>query len=132
VNPVALRWLKFNFVGAIGIAVNMGVFALAYGVLGMNKLAATALAVEVAVLHNFVWHERFTWREMPRGSARDVAVRLLRFHLGNGLVSLVGGVLLMRLLAGTLHVNAYIANALSIGGCALANFAVSEWFVFRR
>jgi putative flippase GtrA len=132
VSPVALRWLKFNFVGAIGIAVNMGAFALGYGVLGMNKLAATALAVELAVLHNFVWHERFTWKEMPRGSGRDVALRLLRFHLGNGLVSLIGGVLLMRLFAGTLHLNAYAANGLSIAGCAVANFAVSEWFVFRR
>lgn len=131
-TPVARRWLKFNIVGAIGIAVNMGAFAFFYGALGVNKVAANALAVEIAVLHNFVWHERFTWKEMPRGTRGEVLARLFRFHLGNGLVSLVGGVLLMRLLAGTFHINPYLANLLSIGGCALANFAVSEWFVFRR
>ena len=30
--------------------------------LGFNYLVATALAVEGAVVHNFLWHERFTWQ----------------------------------------------------------------------
>jgi len=132
VTPLAVRWLKFNFVGAIGIAVQMGAFALAEGALGVYYLAATALAVETAVLHNFVWHERFTWKDKPRGSTRDVVVRLLKFHAGNGIVSILGNVALMRLLVGGMHLNRYLAQGLSIGSCALLNFAVSEWFVFRR
>ena len=66
-TPLAVRWLKFNFVGAIGIAVQMSAFALLEGALGVYYLSATALAVETAVLHNFVWHERFTWKD--RGTA---------------------------------------------------------------
>jgi putative flippase GtrA len=32
-----------------------------------------------------------------------------------------------------LHIHPYvIANCMAIAICALANFAVSEWFVFRR
>ena len=130
-TPLAARWLKFNFVGAIGIGVQIGAFALLQGVLAVDYLAATALAVETAVLHNFVWHERFTWKDRPRGTARDVAARLLKFHAGNGLVSILGNVALMRLLAGGFHLNPYLAQALSIATCALLNFAVSEWFVFR-
>ena len=131
-SPIAVRWLKFNFVGAVGIVVNMGSFAILYGLLGLNKLIAAALAVEIAVLHNFVWHEKFTWKEQPRGTSLDVGTRLLRFHAGNGLVSLVGNVALVKLLSDGLHVNPYAANGLAIAACALANFAVSEWFVFRR
>jgi putative flippase GtrA len=132
VTPLGVRWLKFNFVGAIGIAVQMGAFALLKGALGVHYLAATALAVETAVLHNFVWHERFTWRDRPPGTARDVALRLLKFHAGNGLVSILGNLALMRLLAGGFHLNQYLAQGLSIASCALLNFAVSEWFVFRK
>jgi putative flippase GtrA len=132
VTPLAVRWLKFNFVGAIGIGVQMGAFALLEGGLGLYYLTATALAVEAAVLHNFVWHERFTWRDQPRGSNRAVALRLLKFHAGNGLVSILGNVALMRLLVGGIHLNRYLAQGLSITSCALLNFAVSEWFVFRR
>jgi putative flippase GtrA len=132
VTPLAVRWLKFNFVGAVGIVVQMGAFALFKDALGIHYLPATALAVEAAVLHNFVWHERFTWKDLPRGTARDVGVRLLKFHAGNGLVSILGNVALMRLLVGGIHLNQYLAQAISIGSCALLNFAVSEWFVFRR
>ena len=60
-----VRWLKFNAVGAIGIAVQLAVLTLLKSGLGLNYLLATALAVEVTVLHNFFWHERFTWGDRP-------------------------------------------------------------------
>ena len=50
--------------GLIGFALQLGVLALLLR-LGLHYLAATALAVELAVLHNFAWHERWTWRDRP-------------------------------------------------------------------
>ena len=131
-TPLAVRWLKFNAIGAIGILVQMGCFALLFSVLHLNYLVATALAVEAAVLHNFVWHERFTWKDRGGGGRRASLFRLARFHAGNGVVSILGNVVLMRLLAGGLHMNHYLASGISIALCALLNFAVSEWFVFQR
>ena len=131
-SPVAQRWFKFNFVGLVGFAVQMSAFAVFYGLLDAGKLWATGLAVETAVLHNFTWHEKFTWRHLPRGTARQLAGRLLRFHLGNGLISIAGNVVLVKLLTDLLRVNPYLANVLAVGVCAVANFAVSERFVFRR
>ena len=66
-TPLAVRWLKFNLVGALGIVVQMAAFALFFSALRWNYLVATALAVETAVLHNFVWHEHYTWKHLPRG-----------------------------------------------------------------
>jgi putative flippase GtrA len=132
VTPVAWRWIKFNFVGAIGFCVQMGSFALFYGLWHADKLWATGLAVEAAVLHNFVWHEKYTWRHLPRGSNRDVLARLLRFHLGNGMISIAGNVILVKLFADIFRISPYLGNILAIAICALANFAASEWFVFRR
>ena len=100
-TPLAVRWLKFNAVGALGIVVQMGAFALLFSALHLNYMVATALAVETAVLHNFVWHERYTWKHLPRGAPRDVAWRLLRFHAGNGAISILGNLALMRLFVGT-------------------------------
>jgi putative flippase GtrA len=109
----------------------MGAFALLFSGLGVNYLAATGLAVETAVLHNFVWHERYTWRERALGTRRDQWMRLARFHAGNGLISIAGNLLLMRLFAGYWGMNHYLASALGITLCSLLNFAASEWFVFR-
>ncbi|MGA2416791.1 MAG: GtrA family protein [Candidatus Sulfotelmatobacter sp.] len=56
------RFLKFSLVGALGIAVQFGVLALLTAI-QINYLLATGLAVECAVLHNFLWHQRFTWSD---------------------------------------------------------------------
>jgi putative flippase GtrA len=132
VNAVVSRVLKFNAVGLLGVGVNMGAFAIFREAFHLAYLPATALAVETAVLHNFVWHENFTWKDRAHGGAWKVASRLLRFHAGNGLVSIAGNVLLMRWFVGGLHWNAYAANLIAISLCAAANFVVSEWYVFRK
>jgi NitT/TauT family transport system permease protein len=57
--------------------------------------------------------------------------RLLRFQVANGLISLAGNLAVMRLLVGVFGVPTLIANGAAIAVCSLANFAASEWFVFR-
>ena len=121
------RALKFNVVGAIGIVVQMAALAALRGGLHLHYLAATALAVEIAVLHNFVWHERWTWSDR---AGPGIAARLVRFHLGNGLVSLAVNLGLMRLLVGQFGMQYLLANLLAIGAGAIANFAISNWLVF--
>ncbi len=123
------RWLKFNTVGAIGIGVQLGVLAGLKSGLGMAYLPATALAVEAAVLHNFIWHELWTWRGRNYGSS--VLARLLKFHLGNGLISIAANLALMRILVGALHAPYLPANLASIAIASLANFLAAEFFVFR-
>lgn len=130
-RSLGLRWLKFNAVGAMGIVVQLGALAILVSRFHVNYLLATALAVEMAVLHNFVWHERFTWKDRPAASRRQAAARLLRFHVSNGLISLAGNVVLMRVLTGAFHVNYLLANCASIAVLSLANFAASPTFVFR-
>src|SRR5262249_5938975 len=88
VTPLAVRWLKFNFVGGIGIGVQLASLSMLVNILHVPYMPATALAVEAAVLHNFLWHERFTWRDRARPS--QVAARLVRFHAGNGVISILG------------------------------------------
>ena len=131
---LAGRVVKFHAVGLIGVVVQLLALAVFKSVLGMNYLTATALAVEIAVLHNFCWHERWTWVERTRGasSAALLLGRLLRFNLTTGLVSIVSNLVLMRFLVGVLHLHYLLANALTIATTSLANFLVSELFVFRK
>ena len=68
----------------------MRLMALMHRAAPGHYLYASAVVVEVAVLHNFVWHVRFTWRDRRDDSA--VLSRLMRFQLSNGLVSMVVGI----------------------------------------
>ena len=36
------------------------------------------MAVEIAVIHNFLWHERFTWADRPAGRPMQSLVRLAK------------------------------------------------------
>ena len=122
------RWLRFNAVGLAGILVQLAALAALKQIAGLSTPAATALAVELAVLHNFYWHERWTW---GTHGTPGLAARLLRFHLANGLVSLVSNLLWMRLLTGPAGMHYLPANMISIAVTALLNFVLSERFVFR-
>ncbi len=124
------RWLKFNLVGAIGVLVQLGALHFFTNGLGANYLLATALAVEAAVLHNFVWHERFTWADCAGLTGRGAPARLLRFNLVTGAVSVAGNLALMSLLVEQAHLPFLVANLAAIGFCSLLNFMVSDRFVF--
>lgn len=124
------RWMKFNLVGGVGIAVQLLMLWLLTAC-GMGYMLATALAVESAVLHNFIWHERFTWRDRRNGRLLQSAARLLRFNLSTGTVSIVGNLLLMRLLVGRAHARLMLANMIAIAACSVLNFIVSDKWVFR-
>lgn len=125
------RWLKFNLVGAVGIGVQLAALVVLTRS-GVSYLPATALAVEAAVLHNFVWHERFTWSDRASLTPRKWLMRLVRFNLTTGVISIAGNLLLMRLFSGQLHVPVLPSNLLAIATCSLANFVVSHVLVFRR
>jgi putative flippase GtrA len=125
------RWLAFNGVGLLGVTVQLTTLAALVDLAGVHYLTATAIAVELAVLHNFAWHQRWTWRDRPTRNERAVLARLARFHLLNGLVSLVGNLALMALLTGALSVDPVPANAIAIVACSVINFIASEALVFR-
>jgi putative flippase GtrA len=120
-----IRWLKFNAVGIMGAGVQLAALALFVKV-GVEYLLATVLAVETALLHNFVWHRHWTWPER-RGSRLE---SLWRFQCSNGLVSIVSNVILMRVLAGWAGLPTVPANVLAICSTSLLNFWLSERWVF--
>jgi putative flippase GtrA len=124
-----LRWLKFNAVGVGGIVVQLVVLTAATSVLKIDYLISTALAVEAAVIHNYFWHERFTWLDRPTESSW---ARFLKFNLSTGLFSIVGNMLLMRALVDGVHLNYVIANLITIATCSIVNFVVSDLFVFEE
>jgi putative flippase GtrA len=121
-----IRWLKFNAVGALGIAVQLGVLALLSSAFRLNYLFATALAVEAAILHNFFWHERFTWSDRRSHSSLP---RLWKFNATTGTFSLAGNLLFTKLLV-TAGLSYLAANAGSIAICSIANFVINDRAVF--
>lgn len=118
--------LKFNAVGLAGIFVQLAALSFFQYTAGFHYLAATALAVESAVIHNFWWHWRWTWadRDVPPSS-------FLRFQLTTGATSILGNVFAMKILTGTLGIAPVPANVASIAILYVFNFLIADRYVFR-
>lgn len=123
------RVRAFIIVGAIGFVLQIAALA-ALTSAGVPLPVATALAVEAAVLHNFVWHQRWTWRD--RQGAERWPRRLLRFHSSNAVVSIGLNVFLTWAFARALHVPIPVANTAAVAIAATINFLAADRWVFPR
>ncbi len=57
-------------------------------------------------------------------------MRLLAFHAGNGLVSMVGTLLLLPVLVGGLRLHYALANLVAIAATGLLNFVLGDRVIF--
>ena len=120
-----LRFLVFNIVGLGGVAVQL-LSLQALVAMGIHYLPATAAAVVISVLHNFIWHRLWTWRDRG-GSTRSA---LIRFALGNGAVSLAGNLGVMATLVAGAGMSPLAANLVAIVFCGVLNFWLGDRIVF--
>ena len=104
-QQIVFRWIKFNAVGGLGILVQLAMLAALRSWMNLDYLLATGVAVEIAVIHNFLWHERFTWADRPAAGLTQSAIRLIKFNATNGAVSLAVNLLVMRVFVGAFRAN---------------------------
>jgi putative flippase GtrA len=127
-----LRWIRFNAVGVFGfILQSVTLFLLTHTTLQLGYFAATAAAVEIAVLNNFYRHQRWTWKDRPSSTAGDTLARLLKFNLTNGLVSLAGNVLIIGILVRHAGLPIVGANCVSVAVCSIFNFILADRVAFQ-
>ena len=125
------HWIKFNVVGVLGFALQMSaLFVLTRGGLRVSYLTATAVAVELAVLNNFVWHHRWTWNDRPATTKKEILRRLAKFNITTGLVSIAGNLLLMTLFVGHLGLPIVGSNVACVAACSIVNFILADRIAF--
>lgn len=126
-----LHWLKFNLVGLLGFGLQTGVlFVFTQAAPHVSYFAATAAAVELAVLNNFVWHQRWTWKDRPSATIKDTLSRLLKFNLTSGLFSIIGNLACMGVLVGRFGLPIGPANLASVAACSIVSFVLADRIVF--
>jgi putative flippase GtrA len=121
-----IRFGTFLAVGWLGFALQLAVLAVLTSVADWPWLPATIVAVELAVVHNFLWHERVTWRDRHDAGLK----RFARFNLATGITSIAGNVALMAVFVGLVGVPPVAANVLAVVTMSVVNFFVSDRWVF--
>jgi len=130
---MARRFGVFATVGAIGFVLQISALAVLTSLAHWAWLPATLVAVELAVVHNYLWHERWTWRDCARTRRRTAGSslgRFVRFHVANGITSIGGNVALMALFVGWIGMPAIAGNVLAVAVMSVANFVMADRWVF--
>lgn len=124
------RFLRFSLVGMIGAALQLALLAALTKLFVPDYLLATVIAVELTIIHNFAWHQRFTWRERSSAGAAQILRRFVELNLSTGMISILGNLVLMKLLVEAARLDVLLANLVSVGACSLVNFAVGDRLIF--
>src|SRR5260370_41566070 len=122
-----IYFISFNVVGVLGFALQSGaLFALTRREHPLGYLAATAAAVELAVLNNFGWHQRWTWSDRPSATTGETLRRLAKINITNGAVSISGNLVLMSILVGLLGRPIADANRASVVVRSICNCCLAD------
>jgi putative flippase GtrA len=131
------RFLRFAVVGASGVAVNMGVLALALWGLSPRlegsslDFAAAAIATVISIMTNFLLNDLWTWGDREKGSRkRDFLGRMGAYYLG---ASVAAGLSLgaFAFASTVLGLGVYLAQLIGIGLGTVVNYVINNRLVFK-
>jgi putative flippase GtrA len=120
-----LQLLKFGIVGGSGYMINLAVFAVLAGALGLHHVAAAIGAFCVAVANNFLWNRYWTF-EPGDGHPAFQAARFFAVSVAALLVNLA---VLEALLAGT-SLGELAAQAIAVAVAMPLNFLGNKLWTF--
>lgn len=116
----------FCIVGLSGVLVNMGILWTLTQFVGFHYLWASPIAIEIAILNNFIWNDLWTFRARRQNPLK---IRLAAFHL----ISIGGGainwaILFLLTQGGVFYL---ISNLIGIGVAFLWNYYANSRLTWR-
>ncbi len=120
-----VQLLKFGLVGGSGYLINLAVFALLTGSLGMHHVAAAVGAFAVAVTNNFLWNRYWTFGPGD-GPAHFQAARFFAISLA----SLALNIAVLQLLVSTGATGELTAQAIAVAAAMPFNFVGNRLWTF--
>jgi putative flippase GtrA len=117
--------LKFGIVGGSGYVVNLAVFAVLAGSLGVHHIAAAIGAFCVAVTSNFLWNRHWTFGPGD-GSAGFQAVRFFAVSLA----ALVLNLIVLEALLSAGGIDELAAQAIAVAIAMPFNFLGNKLWTF--
>jgi dolichol-phosphate mannosyltransferase len=123
-------FIRFGCVGALGVLVNNVALVLLHYRAGLHYLVAAAMAVELAIVHNYAFNELWTFSKFRRSVRSSWVTRLGKFQL----VSLGGMVInlgILFVLRGLMDLPLLPSNLAGIAGAVVYNYAANKLWTWR-
>lgn len=126
------RFATFCVVGASGVVVNAGLFHLLVRTGGLDYRIASLMAIETAIINNFIWNFFWTYGDRKATGAGGIIRNLVRFNFSSGLTAMIVNWGILVALKEACGIHEEIANFIGIAAGTMANFLLSHFWVFRK
>ena len=118
-------FMKYSLVGVSGVFVNLGLYFLLTRYYEISELVAPLIAIESALISNFILNNFWTFGK--RITQSRIRVKFVKFHLVSGFSALINysAFLTLFLVFGLYDI---LANLIGIGLAAIVNYLInSNW-----
>ncbi|MBD3421767.1 MAG: hypothetical protein GF398_16760 [Chitinivibrionales bacterium] len=132
INRIATaRFAKFLLVGGAGVIVNNAVLFLLTEIIGITYKISGLIAIETAIINNFVWNYTWTWSDRKAKTLPGKLHMLAKFNVSSGLVAFLVNYSLLRILTDIAGMYYLASNIIGILCGTAANYALSHFWTFR-
>lgn len=120
------KFIKFCFVGASGVVVNVGLLFLLTEYAGIFYLASSAIAIEASIITNFLLNNFWTWKKRGKGFFS----RLVKFNLVS-IIALVINMGILFFFTETVGLWYILSNLIGIAFATVINFFLNDKWTFK-
>ncbi|MBO8130783.1 MAG: GtrA family protein [Candidatus Marinimicrobia bacterium] len=124
--------IRFQFVAWLGTFVNLGSLWLFHGQLDLPISISGALAIELAILHNFTWHYFITWNDRVHFTLSDFLKRLYKYNILTASVDFAINLSTLYSLNKFLGVHYMLAGIIGMSAGPIFKFLINEFIIFRK
>lgn len=122
-------FVRFCIVGAVGFIVNATLLKLFVNYAHLRVYIAQALAAEIALFLNFIFHHNWTYKNASE--SKSVRQLVVQFHMSSW-VAILGSALIVGVLVNKLNVPLMISLAISSITALFWNFFWSKYVIWKR
>ena len=126
-----MRLVRFLTVGWMGFIVQMAAFAALTSVVHVPWPWATVAAAELSIVHNFFWHERWTWKDRMGFRGFSMLAKFARFNVAAGIVGVGGNLAVVALSVTIFKLPPVVANVLAVATLSIINFILADRWIFQ-
>ncbi len=125
------RFIKFCFVGIIGIFVNTIILFFFTSIIGMFYILSSILAHEISIMTNFVVNDRWAFRELIADSRHSFLMRCIHYNWTR-VIGVVLSIILLYFFTEFLSINYLISNVMAIMLGVIYGYSTAMTIVWRN
>lgn len=116
----------------LGTLINLGSLWLWHGKLKIPLPIAGAMAIELAIIHNFNWFYFRLWRGRVQRSPRDYFLRLIKYNLATASIDFIVNLGILYYLNTYCGFHYLVADIIGMLAGPIFKFTMNEFVIFRK